>query len=66
MIANIEGRSEDALKWLENALAHRYSRAEVEHEREFENLRKDGRLQQLMQRTATMAPGSATPSKSGR
>jgi serine/threonine-protein kinase len=66
MIANIEGRSDDALKLLDSALAHGYSRAEVEHEREFENLRKDGRLQQLVQRTATMAPGSATPSKSGR
>jgi len=66
MIANIEGHSEDALKLLGSALAHGYSRAEVEHEPEFENLRKDGRLPQLLQRTATMALGSATPSKSGR
>jgi Flp pilus assembly protein TadD len=66
MIANIEGRTDDALKLLESALAHGYSHAEVEHEREFANLRKDGRLQQLVQRTATMPPGSATPSKSGR
>ena len=66
MIANVEGRSDDAARLLESALAQGYSRADAEHEREFENLRKDGRLQQLLQRTATIASGSATQPKTGR
>jgi eukaryotic-like serine/threonine-protein kinase len=66
MIANLEGRSDPALSLLENALTHGYSRAEVEHEQEFANLRQDGRLQQLLQKTATMPNGSAKQSTSGR
>jgi tetratricopeptide (TPR) repeat protein len=66
MIANVEGRSEDALRLLGSALAHGYGRAEVEHEREFDNLRKDGKLQQLMAQTATIPGGSAAQPKSGR
>jgi eukaryotic-like serine/threonine-protein kinase len=66
MIANIEGHSEDALRLLESALAHGYSRAEVEREQEFVNLRQDGRLQQLLQRTAKMNHGSEKQSTSGR
>jgi eukaryotic-like serine/threonine-protein kinase len=66
MIANVEGRSDDAARLLESALAQGYSRADAEHEREFENLRRDGRLQQVLQRTATIAGGSATQPKTGR
>jgi len=66
MIANVEGRTDDALRLLESAVAHGYSRPEVEREREFENLRRDGRLQQLVQRTATIASGSAAQTKTGR
>jgi serine/threonine-protein kinase len=66
MIANVEGHADDALRLLESALAQGYSRADAEHEREFENLRKDGRLQQVLQRTATIAGGSATQPKTGR
>jgi len=66
MIANVEGRSDDAVRLLESALAQGYSRADAEHEREFENLRRDGRLQQVLQRTATIAGGSAAPSKTRR
>jgi serine/threonine-protein kinase len=66
MIANVEGRSDDAARFLESALAQGYSRADAEHELEFENLRRDGRLQQVLKRTATIAAGSATQSKTGR
>jgi tetratricopeptide (TPR) repeat protein/predicted Ser/Thr protein kinase len=66
MIANVEGRSDDAVHLLEDALEHAYSRPDVEHEREFENLRRDGRLQQVLQRTATIASGSAAQIKTGR
>jgi serine/threonine-protein kinase len=66
MIADIEGRSDDSLRLLESALANGYSRAEVEHEQEFANLRQNGRLQQLLQRTATIPPGSKQQSTSGR
>ncbi len=66
MIANVEGRSDDAVRLLESALLHGYSRPDVEHEREFENLRRDGRLQQVLQRTATIADGSEKQSKPGR
>jgi serine/threonine-protein kinase len=66
MIANVEGRSDDAVRLLESALANGYSRPDVEHEREFENLRKDGRLQQVLKRTATIAAGSKEQSKPGR
>jgi len=66
MIANLEGHSDTALSLLESAVVHGYSRAEVEHEQEFANLRQDGRLQQLLQRTATIPPGSKQQSTSGR
>ena len=66
MIANLEGHPDSALALLQNALAQGYSRAEVEHEQEFANLRQDGRLQQLLQRTATIPPGSKQQSTSGR
>jgi serine/threonine-protein kinase len=66
MIANVEGRSDDAARLIESALAKGYSRADAEHEREFENLRRDGRLQQVLQRTATITGGSATQPKTGR
>jgi len=66
MIANLEGHPDSALTLLQNALAQGYSRAEVEHEQEFANLRQDGRLQQLLQRTATIPPGSKQQSTSGR
>jgi eukaryotic-like serine/threonine-protein kinase len=65
MIANLEGHSDNAISLLDNALAHGYSRSEVEHEQEFANLRQDGRFQQLLQRTATISPGSKQ-STSGR
>ena len=51
MIANLENRQQQALTLLENALINGYSRAEVEREREFENLRKDGSLQRLLVKT---------------
>jgi serine/threonine-protein kinase len=66
MIANIEGRPEDALRLLGTALSHGYSRAEVEHEPEFDMLRHDGRLQKLVEQTATMPNGSAAQPKTGR
>ncbi|HEV7571398.1 MAG TPA: protein kinase [Thermoanaerobaculia bacterium] len=66
LVANAEGRSADALRFLATALANGFSRSEVDHEREFDNLRRDGKLQQLMQRTATISSGSAAQPKSGR
>jgi serine/threonine protein kinase/tetratricopeptide (TPR) repeat protein len=54
MIANLEGKGDRALSLLENALVQGYSRAEVEREREFENLRKDGSLQKILTKTATI------------
>ncbi|MGA8806543.1 MAG: protein kinase [Thermoanaerobaculia bacterium] len=66
MIANIEGRSEDALRLLGNALSHSYGRAEVEHEPEFDKLRSDGRLQKVVEQTATMPSGSVVQPKTGR
>jgi len=66
MIANLEGRSEDALRLLGSALTRGYGRAEVEHEREFDNLRKDGKLQQLLAQTTTIPSGSAAQPKTGR
>jgi serine/threonine-protein kinase len=66
MIANVEGRPDDAVRLLESALVQGYSRPDVEHEREFENLRREGRLQQVLQRTATIAAGSSKQSKPGR
>jgi serine/threonine-protein kinase len=66
MVANLEGRSDDALNLLADALEHGYSATEVARERDFDNLRKDGRLQQLLQRTATMPGGSAKQVKVGR
>ena len=66
MIANLEGHSDNAIKFLGNALAHRYSRAEVEREPEFAKLRQDSRLRQLLERTATMTSGAEKQSKPGR
>jgi serine/threonine protein kinase/tetratricopeptide (TPR) repeat protein len=66
MIANVEGNSENALTLLGSALSHGYGRTEVEHEREFDNLRRDGKLQQLVAQKATMPNGSAVQPKSGR
>jgi serine/threonine protein kinase/tetratricopeptide (TPR) repeat protein len=66
MVANVEGRSEDALRLLGTALAHSYGRAEVEHEPEFDKLRVGGRLQKVVEQTATMPSGSASQPKSGR
>jgi eukaryotic-like serine/threonine-protein kinase len=66
MIANLEGHSDPALALLESALTKGYSRAEVEHEQEFANLRQGGRLQQLLDRTAKMPHGSEKQSASGR
>jgi tetratricopeptide (TPR) repeat protein len=54
MIANLEGKADRARSLLENALVQGYSRAEVEREREFENLRKDGSLQKILTKTATI------------
>ncbi len=66
LVANTEGHADEALRFLESALARNYSRADIDHEREFDNLRRDGKLQQLMQRTATMPSGSAPQPKTGR
>jgi tetratricopeptide (TPR) repeat protein len=57
MIANIEHRDDEALRWLDRALRAGYSRSEVARERDFDNLR-NGRLQQLLRETGTMASGS--------
>ncbi|MEK6374397.1 MAG: protein kinase [Acidobacteriota bacterium] len=55
-IANIAHRDAEALQWLDRALRAGYSRSEVAHERDFENLR-DGRLQQVLRQTATIGAG---------
>ena len=57
MIANIEHREDNALQWIDQALRAGYSRSEIAREKELDNLR-DGRLQQLLRQTATMASGS--------
>ncbi|MEA2415437.1 MAG: eukaryotic-like serine/threonine-protein kinase, partial [Thermoanaerobaculia bacterium] len=66
MIANIEGRTEDALRLFGTALSRGYGRAEIEHDPEFDNLKHDGRLQKLVEQTATMPSGSAAQPKTGR
>lgn len=66
LIANLEGRSDAAVELLGNALAHGYSAEEAARQPEFDNLRKDGRLQQVLKRAATMASGSSKQSKTGR
>ncbi len=66
MIANLEGDSDHAFAFLSDALAHGYSRAEVERERELANLHQDPRFDQLLQRTATMPDGSVKQSKGGQ
>jgi serine/threonine protein kinase/tetratricopeptide (TPR) repeat protein len=63
MIANLKGDTDHAFAFLGDALAHGYSRAEIERERELENLRKDPRFDELLERTATMPDGSVKQSK---
>jgi serine/threonine protein kinase/tetratricopeptide (TPR) repeat protein len=60
IIANVEGKESAALSWLDRALISGYSRSDVEHEREFTNLRDKGLLEPMLQRTATMRSGSRT------
>jgi serine/threonine-protein kinase len=57
LVANATHRETEALQWLDRALRAGYSRSEVSKERDLENLR-DGRLEQLLRETSTMANGS--------
>jgi tetratricopeptide (TPR) repeat protein len=59
IIANVEGREHDAVDLLGKALRAGYSRSDIEHERELQNLRDKGLLQQVLQR-ATIGAGSKT------
>ena len=52
IIANLAHREDDALRWIDQALRARYIRGEIVKERDFDNLR-DGRLQRLLQQTAS-------------
>jgi tetratricopeptide (TPR) repeat protein len=57
LIANVAHHDDEALMWLDRALRAGYSRSEISNERDLENLR-DGRLQQLLRQTTTIAAGS--------
>jgi tetratricopeptide (TPR) repeat protein len=56
VMANLAHRENEALQWIDRAVRAGYSRTEIAQERDFDNLR-DGRLQQLLQRTASIPAG---------